>query len=110
MQQQQQQQQQDQQQVQQQTQLNLDWQTSLSNEDRLNFITRLSDTLKVLSPTVADATIVELAETFENVIYQRSPNKSEYLKAYTRKLQQIRFQIIEEQQSASGSSIVGSPQ
>lgn len=34
-----------------------------------------SDTLKVLSPTVADAKIVELAETFENVIYQRSPNK-----------------------------------
>ncbi|KAK5805658.1 hypothetical protein F5H01DRAFT_371398 [Linnemannia elongata] len=84
-------------------------QQQAQQQDRLDSITKLSDTLKVLSPTVADAKIVELAETFENVIYQRSPNKSEYLKAYTRRLQQIRFQIIEEQQSASGSSIVGSP-
>ncbi|KAG0072864.1 hypothetical protein BGZ90_011783 [Linnemannia elongata] len=109
-QQQQQQQQQDQQQAQQQAQLNLGWRTTLSNEDRLNLIKRLSDSLKALSPTIADAKIVELAKTFENVTYQRSPNKSEYLKAYSRKLQQIRFQITEQQQAAGGSPIVGSPQ
>ncbi|KAK3817055.1 MAG: hypothetical protein JOS17DRAFT_806017 [Linnemannia elongata] len=109
-QQQQQQQQQDQQQVQQQAHLDLGWRTTLSNVDRLDIIKKLSDSLKALSPTLADAKIVELAKTFENVIYHRSPNKSEYLKTYARKLQQIRFQVTEQQQAAGGSSIVGSPQ
>ncbi|KAF9103872.1 hypothetical protein BGX29_002819 [Mortierella sp. GBA35] len=105
-----QQQQQQQQQAQQQAQLGLDWRSTLTNEERLSLIQKLSNSLKALSPTIADAKIVELAKTFENVTYQRSPNKSEYLKAYTRKLQQIRFQITEQQQAAGGSPIVGSPQ
>ncbi|KAG9321559.1 hypothetical protein KVV02_008204 [Mortierella alpina] len=73
--------------------------------------TSLSDALKSLSPTIADQKILELAKTFENVTFQRSPNKTEYLKAYSRKLQQIRTQISEQpQQTAVGSPIVGSPQ
>ncbi|KAF9131462.1 hypothetical protein BGW39_001775 [Mortierella sp. 14UC] len=66
----------------------------------------MSDILKALSPTIADAKIVELAKTFENVTYQRSPNKSEYLRIYSRKLQQIRSQITEHRQATEGSPIV----
>ncbi|KAF9926692.1 AT rich interactive domain 5A (MRF1-like) [Linnemannia zychae] len=62
-------------QQQQQEQLGLDWRTTLPNEERLGVIKRLSDALKAYSPTIADTKIVELAKAFENVTYQRSPNK-----------------------------------
>ncbi|KAF9080684.1 hypothetical protein BGX23_001801, partial [Mortierella sp. AD031] len=75
-----------------------DWKTSLTGDERLSLITTLSATIKELTPTSADAKVNELTKTFDNVTYQRSLNKSDYLKAYHRKLQQIRFQIAEQRQ------------
>jgi hypothetical protein len=41
-----------------------------------------SESLKSLSPTIADQKIMELAKTFENVTFQRSPSKVGVLPTY----------------------------
>ncbi|KAF9189602.1 hypothetical protein BGZ51_009421 [Haplosporangium sp. Z 767] len=89
-----------------------DWRSQLSTDERLVLIRQLSDALKALSPTIADQKIFDLAKTFENVTFQRSPNKIEYQNAYSRKLQQIRTQISEQQQALAGggTAAIGSPQ
>ncbi|KAF9276305.1 hypothetical protein BGZ68_010117 [Mortierella alpina] len=99
-------QQQQQQQLQQQQ---LDWHQTLPMEERRVVINRMSEALKALSPTVPDQKLRELAATFENVILQRSPTKTEYLDAYSSKLQQIRTQILELPQQAAQVPMAPTP-
>ncbi|KAG9323984.1 hypothetical protein KVV02_007306 [Mortierella alpina] len=90
----------------------LDWHQTLPTEERLVQIKRLSDALKSLSPSVADRKLLELAETFENVTFQRSPNKVD--RVLEGNLQEAaadpHSDIGTAVADSRGSSIVGSPQ